>query len=105
MNRTKIEEKLQEAEDCIYRADTYRSIDYWRGRKSLLLELLAEEGGEVKETRISEYLETYFRQMRFNDKHHLGLGDIRLTVDQQDVILSYVKHLEASHTAQKGGEI
>jgi len=27
-----------------------------------------------------------FKEYRFNDKHHLGIGDIRLTIAQQDEI-------------------
>ncbi|MDA0768483.1 MAG: hypothetical protein O3A92_16860 [Verrucomicrobia bacterium] len=30
------------------------------------------------------WLHDYFRVMRFDSKHHLGLGDIRLTLGQQD---------------------
>ena len=30
------------------------------------------------------WLHDYFRAMRFDPSHHLGLGDIRLTLGQQD---------------------
>jgi hypothetical protein len=30
------------------------------------------------------WLHDYFRAMRFDPAHHLGLGDIRLTIGQQD---------------------
>lgn len=30
----------------------------------------------------------YFHDLRFDKKHHLGLGDIRLTLDQQKEICS-----------------
>jgi len=29
----------------------------------------------------------YFEKLRFDDKHHLGLGDIRLTMAQQEEII------------------
>jgi hypothetical protein len=35
----------------------------------------------------------YFETLRFNPKHHLGLGDIRLTIAQQDEIVEIVKHI------------
>lgn len=33
------------------------------------------------------WLHDYFKKLRFNKKHHLGLGDIRLTMAQQDVLV------------------
>jgi len=33
----------------------------------------------------------YFQNLRFNDKHHLGLGNIRLTLAQQAEILDIIK--------------
>lgn len=36
----------------------------------------------------------YFRELRFDTRHHLGLGDIRITMAQQEEIVSYVKKLE-----------
>jgi len=33
----------------------------------------------------------YFRKLRFDDKHHLGLGDIRLTLDQQEELYQMAK--------------
>jgi len=32
-----------------------------------------------------------FKQLRFDENHHLGLGDIRLTKVQQDVICDLVE--------------
>jgi hypothetical protein len=29
----------------------------------------------------------YFEELRFNDKHHLELGNIRLTISQQEEII------------------
>jgi len=46
------------------------------------------EGGLIK----------YFHDLRFNKKHHLGLGDIRLTIAQQEEICNewakMVKHIK-----------
>ena len=35
-----------------------------------------------------------FKELRFNEKHHLGLGDIRLTHAQQMEIEDYIQELE-----------
>ena len=32
----------------------------------------------------------YFKELRFNKNHHLGLGDIRLTIGQQEEILQII---------------
>ena len=32
-------------------------------------------------------IEEYFKKLRFYNKHHLGLGDIRLTIGQQEEII------------------
>ncbi len=39
-------------------------------------------------------VEKYFKELRFDPKFHLGLGDIRLTIDQQEKIVKYVKSQE-----------
>lgn len=39
-----------------------------------------------------EWIEKYFLDLRFNAKHHLGLGDIRLTLGQQDEILERLRN-------------
>lgn len=36
-------------------------------------------------------LEKYFKKLRFDQNHHLGMGDIRLTIAQQEEILEMVK--------------
>lgn len=36
-------------------------------------------------------LRKYFEQLRFDKNHHLGLGDIRLTVAQQEEICELVE--------------
>ena len=33
-------------------------------------------------------IKDYFNQLRFNKNHHLGLGDIRLTITQQDELVA-----------------
>ena len=38
-------------------------------------------------------IRSQFEALRFNQKHHLGLGDIRLTVAQQDDICDEVEAL------------
>jgi len=37
-------------------------------------------------------LRKYFKKLRFDEKHHLGLGDIRLTIEQQDKICNLVNN-------------
>jgi len=34
-------------------------------------------------------IESYFKELRFDNKSHLGLGDIRLTIGQQEDIINY----------------
>ncbi len=38
-------------------------------------------------------LEKYFKKLRFDNDHHLGSGDIRLTISQQEEIIELVKKL------------
>jgi len=38
-----------------------------------------------------QWLEDHFSKLRFSKHHHLGLGDIRLTLGQQDAIISLAK--------------
>lgn len=37
-------------------------------------------------------IEELFKALRNNKKHHLGLGDIRLTIAQQDLILELISN-------------
>jgi len=39
----------------------------------------------------AEWLSNYFRGLRFDPSHHLGCGDIRLTIGQQDEIVEAMK--------------
>lgn len=36
-------------------------------------------------------IEKYFKNLRFDENHHLGLGDIRITFAQQEQVLSLCK--------------
>jgi len=36
----------------------------------------------------------WFRELRYDPKAHLGLGDVRLTMGQQDEISNYIAKLE-----------
>jgi len=38
----------------------------------------------------AKWLEQYFKKLRFNKKYHLGLGDIRLTMGQQEEIIKRI---------------
>jgi len=42
-----------------------------------------------------ERVEQYFKNLRFDKDYHLGLGDIRITLAQQEQILSLCKHVVA----------
>ena len=41
----------------------------------------------------------YFHTLRFDENHHLGLGDIRLTIAQQEEIVSMVEEILQPKTA------
>lgn len=41
-------------------------------------------------------LAEYFHKLRMDEKHHLGLGDIRLTIGQQDEICTMVANFISS---------
>lgn len=41
-------------------------------------------------------LAEYFHKLRMDEKHHLGLGDIRLTIGQQDEICTIVANFISS---------
>lgn len=36
---------------------------------------------------VNQSLTTYFRALRFDENHHLGLGDIRMTLGDQEELL------------------
>lgn len=42
-------------------------------------------------------IENYFYKLRFDKNHHLGLGDIRLTVAQQDELVALFKQKLQQH--------
>lgn len=52
---------------------------------------------DYKVAEIARTIDAYFKSLRFNPSHHLGLGDIRLTVSQQEEITELIKRME-SHT-------
>jgi hypothetical protein len=72
--------------------------------KPLSVEEPREEG--LDETPCSAsfaaWLHDYFRAMRFDPSHHLGLGDIRLTIGQQDDL---VVAAERAHVGKPNKEI
>ena len=35
--------------------------------------------------------EEYFKELRFNTNHHLGLGDVRLTIAQQEELVKQIQ--------------
>ena len=41
--------------------------------------------------------EEWFKKLRFDEYHHLGLGDIRLTIGQQEEILAEITSLDFLH--------
>ena len=42
-----------------------------------------------------------FQKLRHNPKHHLGLGDVRITVAQQEAIEQRIAELEAELTTSR----
>jgi len=42
-------------------------------------------------------IDTYFKELRFNENYHLGLGDIRLTIGQQKEIVDEFSKLRESY--------
>lgn len=50
---------------------------------------------EESRTSNEMWLREYFRVLRFDGNNHLGLGDIRLTIGQQEEI---VRHMTAGET-------
>ena len=49
---------------------------------------------------IADTIEEYFKKLRFDKNHHLGLGDIRLTIGQQEEIVEIARNLPNIHTVQ-----
>ena len=39
-------------------------------------------------------IEKYFEELRFDKNHHLGLGDIRITIAQQEEIIAEIQRLK-----------
>jgi len=76
-------------------SDTYKNLS------SILIEIKSELRKEnllipcsmqEEESMKSEWnLRKYFEQLRFDKNHHLGMGDIRLTIAQQEEICELVE--------------
>jgi hypothetical protein len=46
-------------------------------------------------------IENYFHKLRFDKNHHLGLGDIRLTIAQQDELVALFKQKLQQHSVMQ----
>ena len=46
-------------------------------------------------------VEEFFLKLRFDKAHHLGLGDIRLTLGQQDEVIAAFRELELAAALHK----
>jgi len=57
--------------------------------RTILLDLLNISGSDLVKSDWS--LRECFKQLRFDKNHHLGLGDIRLTIAQQEEICDLVE--------------
>lgn len=55
-----------------------------------------------KDNQTRSWIENYFNKLRFDKNHHLGLGDIRLTIGQQEEIIKCFN--QSSPTQLKGKE-
>jgi len=53
-----------------------------------------------KKSNLLSDIKEYFKELRFNPNHHLNLGDIRLTIGQQEEILQIIA--ESTNTEFKG---
>lgn len=56
-------------------------------------EYFEDRGGTKHGEELSKWMEQYFAELRFSDKYHLGLGDIRLTVAQQEELINKIKSM------------
>ena len=48
-----------------------------------------------------QWLERYFRDLRFSEHNHLGMGDIRLTIGQQDDIIKILSLDESNDLTER----
>lgn len=44
-----------------------------------------------EQKRLMKDIDKYFNNLRFDKSHHLGLGDIRITIAQQEEIINKIK--------------
>ncbi len=49
----------------------------------------------------AEMVDEYFRKLRFSSSHHQGLGDIRLTMGQQDEIVELLREHDLSKRLER----
>ena len=50
-------------------------------------------GEQYNINKVVNNIRKYFEELRFDENHHLGLGDIRLTIAQQNEILDILEEL------------
>jgi hypothetical protein len=50
-------------------------------------------------------LESCFQQLRFDPNHHLGLGDIRLTLAEQEEIVERIEQKLIKHDIMQGARV
>ena len=58
---------------------------------NLRIKKISEEQYNIN--KVINNIRRYFEELRFDENHHLGLGDIRLTIKQQNEILEMLDEL------------
>jgi len=96
-------DKIIDKLDCLHRELAKSGIDSdtYKNLSSILIEvknelrkenLLTSCSMQEKESVKSEWnIRKCFEQLRFDKNHHLGMGDIRLTIAQQEEICELVE--------------
>lgn len=64
------------------------AVDWWKRKAGEHKAHIHELEAPSRCWRGEETIKALFSRLRHNPKHHLGLGDIRLTIAQQDEIIS-----------------
>lgn len=77
-------------------------IEYFDPRELFFEEIVIPESARTRpkpkhEFKPNETLEQFFARMRFDEKHHLGLGDIRLSIGQQEELVSLYGNLQTEN--------
>ena len=64
-----------------------------RGTKASVLAQASKRRLDAKfnDQKLSSKIDGYFNKLRFDKRHHLGLGDIRITMGQQEAIIEVIK--------------